>query len=268
MEIGGGSFAGNVVRRRRQRALLVTALGIALAASAGAWLAQSGTTGPSIAPPAGASGGVVATVDSSGLSGSITESRGNAQIDEGLPVTKLLAADGYENQLRVHVTWTNGASAGAFLNGQDQISIGLYYPVSVTTTNGSCTSANTLKVLDSTTAAGAVCVALDSPGSGSFNLNSSTSTLFLSQSALSGYMLPSSSASTPSGSCPTDTGAQSAWCDPAGTTVDNASGTPTNNQHVLYVLASVLNPNNHSPQGQQPANGSLDFFVQADRTQS
>lgn len=268
MEIRAGSLASNVTRRRRQRAILLSALGLALAASGGAWLAQSGTTGPSIAPPAGASGGVVATVDGTGLSGSITESRGNAQIDEGIPVTKLLAADGYENQLRVHVTWTNGASAGAFLNGPDQISVGLYYPVSVTTDNGSCTSADTLKVLDSTTTAGAVCVALDSPGSGSFNLNSSTSTLLLSQSALSGFVLPSSSAAAPSGSCPTDTGAQSAWCDPAGTTVDNASGTPANDQHVLYVLASVLNPNNHSPQGQQPTSGSLNFFVQADRTQS
>lgn len=268
MELGSGSFASTVARRRKQRAFLVTVLGVALVASTGAWLATSGVSGPSINPPAGASGGVVATVDSSGLSGSITESRGNAQINEGVPVTKLLVADGFENQLRVHVTWTNGATAGSFLNGNDQISVGLYYPVSVTTTNGSCRSANTLKVLDSTSTAGAVCVALDSPGSGSFNLNSSTSTLLLSQSALSGFMLPGSSAGSPSGSCPTDTGAQSAWCDPAGTTVDNTTGTPTNDQHALYVLASVLNPNNHSPQGQQPSDGSLDFFVQADRTQS
>jgi hypothetical protein len=268
VELQAGSLASNATRRRRQRAILLAVLAVALAASTGAWLATSGTGGPSIQPPAGATGGVVATIDSTGLSGSITESRGNAQIDEGLPVTKLLVAGGYENRLRVHVTWTNGAEAGSFLNGQDQISTGLYYPVSVTSAGGSCTSANTLKVLDSTTTAGAVCVVLDPASAGSFSFNSATSTIMLSQSILSGYLLPTHSAGSPSGSCPTDNGARSTWCDPAGTTVDNTSGTPANDQHVLYILASVLNPNNHSPQGQQPASGSLDFFVQADRTQS
>ncbi|MGH3008907.1 MAG: hypothetical protein ACRDLM_05800 [Gaiellaceae bacterium] len=268
MEVGAGSLVSNAARRRRHRAILLAALAIALAGSTGAWLATSGTGGPTITPPAGATGGVVATIDSTGLSGSITQSRGNAQVDDGLPVTKLLVANGYENQLRVHVTWTNGAEAGAFLHGQDQISIGLYHPVSVTSAGGSCTSANTLKVLDSTTTAGAVCVALDPASAGSFSFNSDTDTIMLSQSTLSGYLLPSDSAGSPSGSCPTDSAAQSAWCDPAGTTVDNTSGTPVNDQHALYVVASVLNPNNHSPHGQQPANGSLDFFVQADRTQS
>lgn len=268
MELPAGSLASDVARRRRQRTFLLAALAVALAASTGAWLATSGTGGPTINPPAGATGGVVASVDSSGLSGSITESRGNAQVDEGLPVSKLLVAGGYENKLRVHVTWTNGAEAGAFLNGQDQISIGLYRPVSVTSTNGSCTSAGTLRVLDSTTTAGAVCVKLDPASAGSFSFNSATDTIMLSQSALSGYLVPTASAGSPSGSCPTDSGSQSVWCDPAGTTVENTSGTPTNDQHVLYVLASVLNPNNHSPQGQQPANGSLDFFVQADRIPS
>lgn len=267
MELGVETLARSASRRRRHRAVLVVALGVVLAGSAAAWLAQSGTGGPTITPPAGASSGAVATVDATGLSGSITQSRGNAQIDEGVPVTKLLVANTYENQLRVHVAWTNGASAGSFLNGQDQISVGLYRPVSVTSSGGSCTSSGTLKVLDSTTTAGAVCVVLDPASNGSYSFNSATNTIMLSQSTLAGYLLPTNSAST-SGSCPTDTGSQTVWCDPAGTTVDNTSGTPTNDQHALYVLASVLNPNNHSPQGQQPANGTLDFFVQADRTHS
>lgn len=273
MELRAGSLGQNAGRRRRHRAILLVALGVAFVASTAAWLATAGVTSPSITPPAGLpSSGAVADVDSTGLSGQVTQSNGNAQLDQGVPITKVIVANGYENKLRVSVGWTNAATAASFLNGKDQISVGLYYPVAVTTSSGSCSSSNALKVLDTqaeTSAggtAGAVCVVLDPATSGSYSLNTATNTIMISQQTIAGYLTPSISATTsaggPTSTCPTySSGSPTAWCDPQGTVADT-SGAPTHDQHVLYVLASVLNPANHVPPGQQASSGSLDFFTQ------
>jgi len=259
-----GLRRGTTNRRRRQRSILLVALAVTFIGSAGAWLAASGAFAPTISPPAGvpttgSSAGEVASVDSSALSGSVTQASGAAQLNDGVPVTRVIVADSYESKLRLTVAWTNATSAGSFLNGKDQISIGAYDPVSLPT-SGSCTS-GALKVTDSNVTGGEICVKLDTGASGSYSFNPDTHTLLLTQQTIGGSIRPAATV-TSQATCSTS---PTTWCDPPGSVVDNTIGTPTGNQHVIYVLASILNPANHAPHGLQSYTGSLSFFVQAKR---
>lgn len=238
-------------RRRRQRALLLVAGAIAFAVSVAFYLGATGTSALTISAAPGNTNGNVANVITSGLSGGTT--KGNTT--SGLPIAKVVIAKDYVDNadgrnVRITVAWTN-ASNGA-LNGKDVIGVGLYYPVS-TTSSSSCGSY--VVITDGSTN---VCLAQDTAVTGKHVDTGSGDTYHglipMVASLQTGFFMPGTSPGSAPSNCATD-GTGSSWC--------LLSGESTASTRTMYVVANVLNPAGHAPPGQQPSPGDLSFFVRA-----
>ena len=249
-------------RRKRQRAIVATAIGVTFLTSSGYWLSNSGVLGTTIIPVAGASStGSVALVSSTTLNGVVTRG-GNLTV--GVPVSRIIVAKSYLDNtttgqnIRISLAWTNAATA--VLHGNDIVSLGLWYPVSTSAT-GSCHSGS-LYVADSGVTGGAtgVCVLPDTAATGGTNVDiangsSQQGSLILSKASISGYLVPGTGQPSTIALCVADT-SQSTWCQPPG--VGDQS---TDTNRTLYVLAQVVNHGGNVPPGQQPSPGDFSFFT-------
>ncbi|HUY42365.1 MAG TPA: hypothetical protein VMU98_01230 [Acidimicrobiales bacterium] len=257
----GLDFNALARRRRRQRAITVVAIGVIFLTSAGYWLGNSGVLGTTITPLAGTTNGAVASVSSSTLSGSVTQS---GHLTKGVPVSRITVATSYLDNatsgknIKITLAWTNAMTAT--LHGNDLVSVGLWYPVS-TSSNGSCHS-GTLYVADSGVSGGptGVCVVQDTAATGSSNVDTASGdaqqgSLMLSKAQIGGYLLPGTGFSGTIALCTADV-AQSTWCQPPG--IGDQSG---NTNRSLYVLAQVVNNGGNVPPGQQPSPGDFAFYT-------
>jgi len=255
-------LSGIARRRRRQRAIIIVAISVTFLASAGYWLDNSGVLGTTITPVAGSTGGAVAITSSSTLSGQITRG-GNLTV--GVPVSRIIVAKSYLDNtttgqnIRISLAWTNASTAT--LHGNDIVSMGLWYPVSTSST-GSCHT-GTLFVADSTVALGAtggVCVEPDIAATGSSSVDTALGdpqrgTLILSKSQIGGFLVPGTGLSSSIALCTADA-SQTTWCQPPN--VGDQSG---DTNRTLYVLAQVVNNGGNVPPGQQPSPGDFTFFT-------
>lgn len=254
-------YTGIAGRRRRQRTIVAVAIGVAFLASSGYWLDNSGILGTTILPVAGSSGGAVANVSSSSLDGTVTRS-GTTTV--GVPVSRIIVAKSYLDNsttgqnIKVSVAWTNASTAT--LHGNDVVSIGLWYPVSTSTT-GSCHN-GTLFVADNQVTGGptGVCVLPDTAATGGYNVDTASTsaqqgTLILSKASIGGYLVPGTGQPSTIALCAADA-SQSTWCQPPG--VGDQS---LDTNRTLYVLAQVVNNGGNVPPGQQPSPGDFSFFT-------
>ncbi|HVB50740.1 MAG TPA: hypothetical protein VND89_03230 [Acidimicrobiales bacterium] len=270
-------FTGIARRRRRRRAIIAVAVGVTFLASSGYWLDNSGVLGTTITPLAGASPtGSVATVSWSSLTGQVTS---GGVLTVGVPVSRIVVAKSYLNNtttgqnIRIDLAWTNASTS--VLHGNDIVALGLWYPVSTTTSSGSCGATGALFVADTDTqatttvgAGGGVCALPDTAATGGLNVDTSTVTsdlqrgmLILSKASIGGYLMPGKAPPSTIGVCLPDAGQSTwAWCQPPGVGDQGTATIPITNA-TLYVLAQVVNNGGQVPPGQQVVPGTFNFFT-------
>lgn len=209
-----------------------------------------------ITPPAGLpASGNIADVDP--MSGTLQRRGGGTQFDEGVNIARITVTPSYAAKVRIMIAWTNASlSHEALGNANAFVRIGIYHPVSMSTTNdssGPCTShvkeGPYVTIYDNqlgTTTP--ICVALDTAATGTSSLVEDGK-LLLSRQQISGFLEPSipAPASALNTTCTTTT---SPWC--------QAFSSP--GQAVYYVVAEMFAPGG----GEIPNHvGSLQFYVKA-----
>jgi hypothetical protein len=243
------------VRRRptraRFRVLAVTALSASLLGSVSFWLATSGVTSASVAPPLGspASGSIA---DVTTMNAVVTRTNGGAQLQTGVALAEITMSSSVTTSVRVDIDWTNTGQAAQVLNNPNaQISVGLYHTIHTGNCNSTVhsTDAPLVNVVDPANSA-VYCAALDQGATGRFA--SSTGKLLLSLSQVGGFLRPSVSGSGTLSACASSVTDTDAWCQQASLT--NA------NQRALFVIASIVTPGG-IPQGQQPTLTTLSFYI-------
>jgi hypothetical protein len=240
-------------RTRRRRVLAVLFLAAAAVATTSFFLADTGTTTLGIQPQTGlAAGGKLTAVSS--MSSPFTRPQGNAQLQAGVALEQLVVTGGYENRVKLDVSWLDPQDAGQVMNNPNsQFYVGVYHPIHT----GVCTSGqnnsvdDTAATITDTTmndgSGGHVfCGQLDSTATGTI-VNAGK--MILSRTQLGGFlMLTASAPSSP----PTCTGTGSTWCNPA-------SGLSAG-QLVAWLGFTIVTPGG-KPVGQQNNVSQLDFYV-------
>ena len=237
---------------RRRRAAAIVFVGAALFASVGSFLATTGISSPSVAPPPGTpSSGNVADVTT--YTSTVNRTNGAAQLQVGVTLAKIVVSSLFSNGIRVNIDWTNTAQAAKVLNNPNvQISIGLYHTIhtgSCNTSSPGNVDAPLVSITD--TDSNTYCAALDQGATGQFA--SPTGKLLLAQNQVGGFLLPSVDGSGALAACASSGTDTNTWCQPASLS-SNA------NQRVLFVVASVVTPGG-IPQGQQPSLATMSFYV-------
>jgi hypothetical protein len=237
-------------RIRRRRVLAVLALAGAAAATSVFFLADTGTTTLSVATPPGLSGSGNLT-DVTAMSSSFTRPQGNASIQAGVALERLVIAQGFENRVKIDVSWLDPQDAGDVLNNPNaQIYVGVYHPIHT----GSCTSGangslddTAATITDSTLTPTTYCAQLDASAAGTI-VNAGK--LILSRTQLGGFITTSATAPSPTTCASTG----SAWCLPT-------SGLSAG-QSVAWLGFTIITPGG-KPVGQQNNVSQLDFYVRS-----
>lgn len=235
-------------RIRRRRVLALLALAGAAAATSVFFLADTGTTSLSVGTPPGLSAGGKLT-DVSSMSSSFTRPEGNASIQAGVALERLVIAQGYEDRVKVDISWLDPQDAGDVLNNPNaQIYVGVYHPIHT----GSCTSGNdgsvgdtAATITDSTLTPTTYCAQLDTSAAGAI-VNAGK--MILSRTQLGGFITTSATAPSPTTCASTG----SAWCLP---TSGLAAG-----QSIAWLGFTIVTPGG-KPAGQQNNVSQLDFYV-------
>jgi len=242
-----------VLRRR----LAVAAIAVAAITTGTYFLATSGTTGLTVAPPAGlpASGSVA---DVTPMASTVTRTNGGATLNTGVTIAKINVVASHTNRIRVEIAWTNVNQAVSVLNNPNaQISIGVYHAIhtgNCNTGSGATVDAPLINLTD--TDSNSYCVALDQSATGSPSV-SPTGKLLLTKSIVAGNLNPSLDGSGALSACASNTlNDNDVWCQPASVTDAN--------QRALFVIASVTTPGT-IPAGQQASVSTLGFFVKVRR---
>lgn len=217
------------------------------------FLADTGTTTLSIQTPAGlAPDGKLTAVTA--MSSSFTRPEGNAQLQAGVALERLVVAGGYENRVKLDVSWLDPQDAGQVLNNPNsQFYVGVYHPIHT----GVCTSGQNNSVgdtaatitdptLDDGSGGHVFCGQLDSTATGTI-VNAGK--MILSRTQLGGFLMLTATAPA---SPPTCTGTGSTWCNPA-------SGLSAG-QLVAWLGFTIVTPGG-KPVGQQNNVSQLDFYV-------
>lgn len=228
-------------------------LAAAAIATTSFFLADTGTTTLSIQTPTGlAAGGKLTAVTA--MSSSFTRPQGNAQLQAGVALERLVVTGGYENRVKLDMSWLDPQDAGQVLNNPNsQFHVGVYHPIHT----GVCTSGQDNQVGDTAAtitdatmndgSGGHVfCGRLDSTATGTI-VNSGK--LILSRTQLGGFLMLTATAP---GSPPTCTSTGSTWCNPA-------SGLAAG-QLVAWIGVTIVTPGG-KPVGQQNTVSQLDFYV-------
>ncbi len=262
-------------RRKRHRAVALVAVMVAFISSAAFWLATSGSGGPTITGTQGVGpSGEVAEVIS--MSSSVQRSIGNANLQTGKAIAKLLIAKNFTDKIRVIVGWINANDAGRVLNNPNvQVSVGLYHPIHT----GSCTTgtptgqvAELVSITEPTTSQ-VFCGALDGAVEGTPQV-SPEGKLLLHRTAIAGYFLSAATAEASPATCAsttvdsdgsTDSVSEQSdrWCQP---TTGQVTGVGAE-ERLMYVVASIITPGG-SPQGQANTTDGLEFYVRIRRALS
>lgn len=233
-------------RTRRLKRVLGFVVVAVFAVTAGTFaLADSATVTLSVSPPGGVSGsGRVADFTPTNVT--FTRPQGNAQIQAGLTVGRILVAKGYASSLRVDAAWLDPNDAAQVLNNPNvSVWIGLYYPIY----QGTCTSGHANEVSDTratmTYDSTDYCTALDASATGSLVAGGK---LILSRQLVSGS-LRATADDTAAVACTTNS-SNASWCRPSGIATD---------QNLEFVGATIVTPGG-KPQGQQHNVTDLQFF--------
>lgn len=239
------------VRRVRRRAIAILLVAAAFIGSVTYWLASTGGSTSSIAPPAGTpSSGSIADVAT--MSSNVTSTNGAAQLQTGVALAKLTMSKTVTNHIRVEVSWTNAVQGARVLNNPNvQISIGIYHTIHTGNCNSASNSVDAPLVNLTDTNADTYCAALDESATGKFA--NSSGKLLLAQNQVAGYLKPSIDGSGSLSACASSGSDTNTWCQPASVS--------DSNQRALYVIASIVTPGG-IPQGQQPNLSSLTFYTQ------
>lgn len=190
------------------------------------------------------------------LGGSITRPNGNATIQAGVLVGRVLLANGYGNRIKLDFSWLDPQDASEVLtNPNAQIYVGLYHPVSRPSTGAGCGALSpsvaqpfaniTDNGIAGVTGTDQWCAKVDTAATGSMTTSGK---LIISRTSLAGY-LKSSLDDSAAPTCPTG-GTTGPWCHPSGL---DAS------QNVLWVTMTIVTPGG-KPAGQQNNLSSLSFF--------
>lgn len=238
--------------RRARKALALTAISVSFLGSAVYWLATAGDGALTIAAAPGLnSSGEIADITT--MVSAITQSTGNAQLQAGKVIAKADVAKDFTDRMKISVAWTNPKRSSGVLNQNGQISFGMYYPVSTTSSgcSGTVNGQAKLAVVDGTTT---FCGALDSAAKGSPTV--STGKLLLSNSSVAGWFGTTVDATASLAACGPDSGTAATWCQPAGLDA---------NKRRIYIVAAIQNPASKVPPGQQQNVSDLGFFVKIRR---
>lgn len=246
------------ITKRKMRALAFLAVaGVALYTISSFFLADTGASTLNIQPPAGlASDGKAYQFTS--LSSSISRPNGNATIQAGILLGRVVMAAGYGSKLKVDVAWLDPNDASQVLNNPNiQIYAALYHPIAQGNAACGSTSPDVADALIDVTDAGipgltgssSFCAHVDDTASGSMVTGGN---LILSPNSLAGFVKASKDDSSATGTACTATvpGADT-WCHPTGL---NA------NQNVLWVALTIVTPGG-KPAGQQNNLSSLSFYT-------
>jgi hypothetical protein len=241
--------------RARRRLLALAAVGVSLAGTSGAYLADSALTVPviSVAPGTPASG---ALAEVTPMSPSVTDGQG---LQVGVALARVTLASASLNQVRIEVDWTSATITPRVLHNPNvQISVGIYHTVhsGACNTNVKSTTEPIVNITDTNSAT--YCAVLDEATTGTL-VNPSNGKMLLSKNAIGGTLLPQATSSGTAAACAASAAAETlsdTWCNP--TSVTNA------NSRALFVVASILTPGG-VPQGQQPTLTTMSFYVNARR---
>lgn len=238
--------------RRARKALALTAISVSFLGSAVYWLATAGggTLGIAPAPGLNASGEIA---DITPVVSALTQSTGNAQLQAGKVIAKADVAKDFTDRMKISIAWTNPKRSSGVLNQNGQISFGMYYPVSTTSSgcSGTVNGEAKLAIVDGTAT---FCGALDSAAKGSPTV--STGKLLLSNSSVAGWIGTTVDATASLAACGADSGTAATWCQPDGLDA---------NKRRIYIAAAIQNPASKVPPGQQQNVSNLDFFVKIRR---
>jgi len=255
---------------RLRRTITILAIAGAFAGTFAYWLATTGATSTSIAPPLGTpTSGNIADVTPL-TSSSLTLGHGSAQVQAGVGISELVTAATQTNHLKIDVSWSNAFQATKILAGMGSISVGVYHPLHTGTCNISANQGNQNDGGDQTVTSivsvavdstHTYCMALDESATGP--LVSTNGKLTLNVSHVAGFLLPKEdgSAAANQNTCGSSAATEALtdpWCLPS-----DIAGQTT--KRALYVVASIQTPGSHGtvPPGQQGQ--TLNFTVQAFR---
>lgn len=240
-------------KRRTRRAVAIIFLGGTLFATVGFWLASAGTFSSTISPPAGlsASNGAIATVSSMDATAT---GAGSGNSISGIAIERIRIAKTFTSASHISVAWLDPQDATKVLNNPNaQLQFTLYHPVATMgSANSNCGSiSNSIEIQDGSTT---YCALADTGATGSSTVTNGS--LFLSQSLLVGYLLPSVDGSGADAACTTT---QATWCQISS---DGGGGSDGASQRTIWLVATIDAPGN-APKGQQAQAGSLEFYVKA-----
>lgn len=244
-------------KKARALAVLVVA-GAAIWAVSSFYLADTGSNTVNIQPASNLGNGSPFQLTS--ISSTVTRPNGNASIQAGVAIARVVMVKGYGNRLKVDVAWLDPRDSSQVLNNPNaQIYAGLFHPVAQGT---SCTPASpsvsdTQATITDDLGAGNVqyCTEIDPGATGSMMIkDTGTSKLALSPTNISGYIASSLSDSSTIDCTATN---NDTWCHP---TALAASG--GFNYNVVWLVLTIVTPQG-KPAGQQNNVSSLSFFTQA-----
>jgi hypothetical protein len=245
-------MSARVLTRKRRALALVVLAGVTLATVGSFSLADSGTSTTSIVPESNLPNGKA--VDVTTLSSAITRPNGNATIQAGVLVGRVLLTKGYGNRIKLDFAWLDPNSAAQVLNNPNvQIYVALYHPVSKTVSGGcgpisptvADPFANITDNVPGTGGSAVYCARVDVAASGSLMI---AGKLVITKSNVSGFIKSSlNDASAPT--CP-GSGTTDVWCHPSGLDAT---------QNVLWVAMTIVTPGG-KPAGQQNNLNNLSFY--------